>query len=307
MITEHLTRLTTADDEQIALWTVSDDSLDHNASNQQHIFLTHGTFSDKGVCMGIASYLASLGHICYIMEWRGHGHSPAPKDAFKFETIALFDYTAAFDYLFNDLKLDHLHTVTHSGGGLCLTMFLLQNESYINKISSATLFACQAYGAALNPTSYAKVISAKIFNRLFGVISAKKFKLGPVDESYHTMLQWYDWNLHQNFKSSLIRQDGRPRAMTDSLNDRFDYRAHMPKITIPVYAISGSGDRFIAPSQGCRLLLDDFNHHRNIFREYSLSGGDAEDYTHSRIIISRNASREIWPTVAAWIDQHTNS
>ena len=78
----------------------------------------------------------------------------------------------------------------------------------------------------------------------------------------------------------------------------------MPKVTIPIYAISGSGDRFIAPSKGCKLLLNDFNHDKNVFREYSIRNGDLEDYTHSRIIISRNAAKEIWPTVAIWIEKY---
>ncbi|MGP4714593.1 MULTISPECIES: alpha/beta fold hydrolase [unclassified Psychrobacter] len=305
MITKHLTLIPTSDNEQTALWTVADDNPEHYVSKRQNVFLTHGTFSDKGVCMGIASYLAALGHTCYIMEWRGHGHSPVPKHKYKFETIALYDYKASFDYLFDELKLDHVHTVTHSGGGLCLTMFLIQNQQYIDKVSSATIFACQGYGAALNPISYIKVISAKIINRLYGYIPAKTFKLGPVNESYYTMVQWYDWNLHKNFKSSLLKQNGSALGATDALDDRFNYKKHMSKITIPIYAISGSGDRFIAPSRGCKLLLDDFGHDKNVFREYSTHSGDLEDYTHSRIIISRNAAKEIWPTVATWIETHS--
>lgn len=88
----------------------------------------------------------------------------------------------------------------------------------------------------------------------------------------------------------------------------------MPTITTPIYAISAKGDKFISPTQGCLSLFNDFNqpannnspnnNSPNVFREYALSHGDLDDYSHSRILNSRPAAKEIWPTVAAWIDKH---
>lgn len=137
MISEDLTLIPSKDGEKIAVWKVSDDAVQtqpQTTINRQNIFLTHGTFSDKKVCLGIASYLAGLGHTCYIMEWRGHGHSSVPKNKFNFETVATYDYEAIFRYLFDERKLTNLHCVTHSGGGVGLAMFLVQNPSYIPRI-----------------------------------------------------------------------------------------------------------------------------------------------------------------------------
>ena len=83
----------------------------------------------------------------------------------------------------------------------------------------------------------------------------------------------------------------------------------MPNITVPIYAISAKGDKFISPTRGCLSLFNDFNrslnkNSANVFREYARSHGDLDDYTHSRILNSRTAAKEIWPTVAAWIAQH---
>ncbi len=329
MLTENLKLVTTKDNVQIAIWEVFDNEKHHDLSNtsahkSQNIFLTHGTFSDKKTCLRIAEYLAALGHHCYIMEWRGHGANPVPKDKFNFETIATYDFDATFRYLFDELKLDNLHCVTHSGGGIGLTMFLIQNPLYIEKINSISMFACQAYGAALNPISYTKILTAKLFTRIFGYIPAERLNLGPINESYYTMKQWYDWNLKQNFNSSFIKQNKINEIDNDSAidahashksiaqrviadTDAFDYRQHMPKITTPIYAISAKGDKFISPTHGCQLLFNDFSNPANIFREYSLSNGDLDNYTHSRIMTSRNAAKEIWPTVAAWIDKHKHS
>lgn len=248
------------------------------------------------------------------MEWRGHGDSSIPKDKFDFETVALYDLDATFHYLFDGLKLDNLHCVTHSGGGICLTMYLTnriltqellaKNTQYIDKINSISMFACQAYGAVLNPKSYARILLIKSITRLLGYLPAKRLKLGTINESYQTMTQWYDWNLNKNFKSSLANKNFNAQNENTSDDGGFDYRQHMPKITAPVYAISAKGDHFIAPSSGCQLFLNDFNNPTNDFREFSISNGDLEDYSHSRIIMSRNASKEIWPTVAAWIEKH---
>lgn len=321
MITESLKLVTTKDGEQVAIWKVFDssvfnhdnsrDTAGHPTANGQNILLTHGTFSDKHTCLRIAEYLAKLGHACYIMEWRGHGHSPLPKNEFNFETIATYDFAATFCYLFDELKLDNLHCVTHSGGGVGLTMFLVQNPCYIDKINSSTMFACQAYGAVVSRQNYVKILAAKVFTRVFGYIPAKRLKLGPVNENYYTMNQWYDWNLQKNFQSSFIKQSDNFKSNIISIDEEFnhdesfDYRQHMPLITTPIYAISAKGDNLISPTPGCQLFFDDFDNPASVFREYSISNGDLEDYSHSRIMISRNAAKEVWPTVAAWIEKHT--
>ncbi len=311
MNTESLHLVPTKDGEKIAIWRVAANienkvkeestlksSIANNLKvNAQNILLIHGTFSDKRVSLGIAGYLAKLGHTCYIMEWRGHGNSSIPKDKFNFETVAFYDIEATFHYLFNELKLDNLHALTHSGGGICLTLFLTQNEHYINQVNSISIVACQAYGAALNPKSYAKILLFKSITKLLGYVPAKRFKLGSINESYHTMSQWYHWNLSKNFNSSLD-------VTTASYPKNVDYRQQMPKITTPIYAISAQGDHFIAPPSGCQLFLNDFANPANVLREFSIANGDLENYNHSRIILSSNAAREVWPTIATWIERH---
>lgn len=297
MIDESLELVTAKDGVHIAVWKIANDVESNQVSQGQNILLIHGTFSDKRVSLGVAGYLARLGHTCYIMEWRGHGASSTPKDKFNFETIAFYDIAAAFAYLFDELKLDNLHALTHSGGGICLTMFLTQNQHYIDKLSSITMVACQAYGAALNPQSYTKIVLLKAMTRLLNYVPAKRFKLGTINESYYMMSQWFNWNLKQNFRSSL------PKSHSN-YKKNVDYRQQMPAITIPIYAISAKGDNFIAPPSGCQLFLNDFNNPTNVFREFSIANGDLEDYNHSRVMLSGNAAKEIWPTIAEWIAKH---
>ena len=285
MITEDLVLLNTADNEKIAVWKV----LDRKKSNNKNIFLTHGAFSNKMVCLGISKYLAEFGYTCYIMEWRNHGDSIRTNKNFNFETIAVYDLKTVFTYLFDQLNIPTLDCITHSGGGISLTMFLIRYKIYNIRITSITMFACQAFGAAISIANKSKILLSKYLTSMIGFVPAKMSKLGPQDESYFTMKQWFNWNLKTDFRST----DG-----------KFDYKTYMTNVKPPIYSISAKGDTFISPSRGCRMFLESFDKPNNILTEFSIENGNLEDYNHSRIIMSRNAAAEIWPTVLNWIKRN---
>mgnify|MGYP006119548487 CR=1 FL=1 len=285
MITKNLTFLKTSDNEKIALWKISNS--EKNVID--NIFLTHGTFSNKNICLGIANYFAKQGYCCYIMEWRNHGKSLPTKTRFNFETIALKDINKVFSYLFKDLKLKSVHCITHSGGGIALSMFLIKHNIYNHKIDSITMFACQAFGACTLRKNKIKILLSKYLTLLIGYIPAQKISLGPHNESYYTMKQWFDWNLKNKF---------------DSTDKKFDYKFNMLDVKTPIYSISAKGDTFIAPSIGCKMFLESFSNPDNIFKVYSTNNGNLENYDHSRIIMSRNSAKEIWPSVLKWIEKN---
>lgn len=283
MYKETLLKLETEDAETIALWKVTHPEKD----NQKHIFLTHGTFSDKRICLGISTYLVDLGYTCWIMEWRNHGASEPTKKKFNFETIALFDFKAAFKYLFEKEKIANLSCITHSGGGICLTMFLTRNQDYISKVNNVTIFACQAFGAALTKRKYLSKIMLKCFTKLTGSMPGRKLG-NPHDEAYYTMKQWLDWNLKQNFKGK----------------GDFDYLKNMPVVNVPIFSVCGKGDTSVAPIEGCKAFLDGFKNPTNKLLLCGKDNGFSEDYDHGRIILSKPASLEIWPKVLDWIENN---
>ena len=83
---EQLYHIKTEDNVSIALWKLSSEN-----NSGEHIFLTHGTFSNRKICDGIAEYFTEKGFTCWIMEWRNHGESSNSKQKFNFETIAKYD------------------------------------------------------------------------------------------------------------------------------------------------------------------------------------------------------------------------
>jgi hypothetical protein len=59
---------------------------------------------------------------------------------FNFETIAKYDLKSTFKFLFDNQNLSSTDCLTHSGGGIVLTMLLIDNPNYKSKINSITLF-----------------------------------------------------------------------------------------------------------------------------------------------------------------------
>nr|WP_298781408.1 alpha/beta fold hydrolase [uncultured Polaribacter sp.] len=249
------------------------------------MFFTHGTFSNRKVCDGIALFLTEKGFTCWIMEWRNHGKSSKAKQKFNFETIAKYDISSTFNFLFNTIKLKSLDCITHSAGGIVLTMFLINNPNYNSKINSITLFGVQAFGASKNLRNKIKILISKYLTATLGKVPSKSAGSTEHGESYYTMKQWFDWNLKKNF----IGENG------------FDYLKMMNTIKTPILSICAKGDNFIAPKEGCQKFIDAFENEQNKLIFFSKENGNLEDYNHSRIIKSKNSKKEIWPIVEKWI------
>ncbi|MFW2176270.1 MULTISPECIES: alpha/beta fold hydrolase [unclassified Moraxella] len=286
--------LNTDDGEQVALWHIAKQPFNQSQPNtkviENAIFLTHGAFSDKRIMLGIAEFLATLNYQCFILEWRGHGDSPKPAKEFDFNTVAKYDIKASFDYLINDLQVKSLHCITHSGGGIALTLCLIHYPHYQAIIKSASIVACQAFGAVQTRVDFVRLWLAKQLTKHLGFIPAKWFKLGVINETYATMQPWFDWNLTKQFVN---------------LDNSIDYRTQMPKVKVPIIAIAGLGDKWIAPIAGCKAFLDAFEHEANEFMAFGIRHQHLEDYTHGRIMLSKNASGEVWQAILNWITLHT--
>jgi predicted alpha/beta hydrolase len=235
-------------------------------------------------------YLAEKGFTCWIMEWRNHGKSSKSNQNFNFETIAKFDFKSTFDFLFIDQKIKKIDCLTHSAGGIVLTMFLVKNPKYNSKINSITFFGVQAFGAALNVHNRIKILFSKYLTALLGKIPSKTAGSTENSESYYTMKQWFNWNLNKNFVGE----------------NSFDYKIRMNKIAIPILSICAKGDRFIAPKQGCKEFIEAFNNKFNKILFVSKENGNLEDYNHSRILKSQNSKKELWPIVLKWILEKKN-
>lgn len=279
---EELIKIKTEGEEFIALWKIFSPEND----SDQHIFLSHGTFSDRRICLSIAEYFAEKNYTCWIMEWRNHGSSSPSNKKINFENIATDDYPIVFEYLFNQLNINKINCILHSGAGICLSIFLVTNPQYNSNFNRVAMFGSQAFGVNYNFKNYLKLLIGKYTNAILGYSPAKMFGK-PHDEDYFFMKQWYDWNLSKKFIGM----------------NRTDYEKELPKVKVPILSICAKGDDFIAPKIGCELFLNAFKNPENQLLYCSIENGFKEDYNHSRVLQSRNSRAEIWPKVEEWLNQ----
>jgi len=284
MLNEMEIHLATEDAVRLSLWRLRDESTSPPAGTRD-IFLTHGTFSDRRICLGIAKHFASLGYTCWTLEWRGHGGSAQGQVPYDFETVAQYDVKAALDHLVREQGIQRLHCVTHSGGGIVLTMCLVRNPWLVPVIDRVALFACQALHAASSSSRKWLLRLMRLVSRFYGSIPGHRLGLGVQAESFFMMKQWYDWNISGSFRG----------------RDGVDYLAKMSGLTVPVLAISGAADKLIAPPASCEKYLQGFGGSANRAMECGLSTGFSKDYSHANVMLSRAAMNEVWPVATEWL------
>ena len=130
------------------------------------------------------------------------------------------------------------------------------------------MFSCKSFGACHNLNNTLKILLSKYISLILGHIPSKRLGLGPHNETYHTMKQWYNWNLKRNFKGDYD----------------FNYLYNMESIKIPILSICGEGDKFISPKEGVLDFINAFKNQKNKFINCSVSKGFIENYNNSRII-----------------------
>ncbi|MBT4443943.1 MAG: alpha/beta hydrolase [Oceanospirillaceae bacterium] len=270
------------DGVRLSLWKIEPIS----TNSDTNVFLTHGAFSNKDICFGIAKYLAERNITCWILEWRSHGSSENYAKSFDFETIALYDMKAAFDYLIHNVKLKSFHCVTHSGGGISLTILLCKMQNYKDNINKIVFFSCQSYGASYSIYSRLKLHISNFVSYLIGYTPGRLLGLGPHNEDYCIMKQWFKWNLTGKFLDKKSN----------------DYKHLMKGVKSEILSIRGENDTFIAPKQGCDRFLADFGSKNKQLKSCGLSTGYLQNYNHSTIFLSLCAKKEIWPLVYEWLD-----
>jgi oxygen-independent coproporphyrinogen-3 oxidase len=276
---EHYRELT-KDGVELSLLRIS-----YDTRQDTPVLLTHGTFSNAQVCTRLARYLAENGFDCWILELRGHGRSAAGSVHPDFERFSEFDVPAALHAVRQRTKKEQLFWVGHSGGGLVLLMHLARHPEERPKVKGIVTLASQATEAGATWTGRAKIALGAMTNNLIGYAPGPLLKLGPENEFRGVMNQWFRWNWNGRWTGK----------------DGFDYLEALKQVEVPALCFAGGGDRFIAPYRGCRRVYDALGSVDKRMALCAKSEGYGEDYSHSRIIASRRAQQEIWPTISEWL------
>ncbi len=260
------------------------------SASKAGVILAHGTFSNYRTCGGLARYLAEQGHDCWLLDFEGHGCSDKVLPPADFEAMFLSGAIAALDHIAETTE-GKIHWVGHSGGGLAALMALARRPELTERMHSLVMLGSQASDAGHSLSHRTVLRLFLLLTRMLGFVPAQVLRLGPENELAEVMLQWYRWNLRARWQGA----------------GGFDYaralQEHGTMVALPVLAMAGTGDRFIAPPEACRTLHGLLPGTANVWQECGVDQGFVEDFTHSRLISSRAAARQIWPRIADWLAQ----
>lgn len=258
---------------------------------REAVVLTHGTFSDGRVCSRLARSLSLRGFASYVLEWRGHGQSGPAHEGGNFESTALEDLPAALARIRERTQLRRVLWVGHSGGGFLPIMLMARQPETRELFAGVVSMATQAADTGRGPRARLGIAASAALTNLLRRAPGRALKLGPRDETPRMMNQWYRWNWTRRWSG----------------DDGFDYRTHAAQINVPILALAGGGDRFVAPPEACRRFVDAIGSDDKRFLVCSRATGYAEDYDHARLLASRGAVREVWPLVTRWLQEHATS
>ena len=281
----------TDDGVDLALYHVPPDPAAHRVQAPP-ILLVHGTFSNRLFFLGagergLARYLADRGFDTWVAELRGHGRSGdlGKASAWHFEDWIRHDAPALLRGVREATGRDRVLWIGHSAGGVIAVAYAGLGEA-----ESRTFAGIVMAGAPhpARPGAWHVPLAAIGYGitRVFGRFPARAIGIGPEDEHRGIMSQWMAWNARGRW----IGRDGT------------DYLAGAPLITVPVLALAGAGD-IIAPPSACRDLLDTLGSADRTLVTCGRRFGFAENFSHDRVLVSTPARDQVWPRIAAWIEE----
>ncbi len=295
------------------------------------VILCHGLAAnhfgfDLAPEVSLARRLAALGFDVFALELRGHGDSDAAtlrgprRWGFSFDDYLLRDLPAAIARVQKVSGAPLVHWVGHSMGGILL-------YAYLATTGGAGLASGTAIGSSLDYSA-----SASGFHRTLGLRPLGRLvpavPLGglirlstPVSGRYGTSFERFNlWP--ENVEGELVRtlhastfhtvstpvllqlatafEPGGLRSWDGTRRYLDDLRAARAKT--PVLAMAADKDEQCPPGATEPTLAALAGKVR--LAEHGIAHGHSSHYGHFDLIIGRHASREVWPTLEAWLGEH---
>lgn len=284
-------RLGTEDDVELAITRLGSEAEENTG---EPVILVHGTFcqrsfwvSDKG--HGLGPSLQERGYDVWIPEIRGHGRSRRDRryrnwtaeDQMRWDLPAVQALVAAETG-------QRAHWVGHSWGGVSILGSLGGGWLSGEQMRSAVVLGANISEGDDWLKRTLPRTAAWILLTALGRVPARLFGLGPEPESRGYMLDFYRW---KGSNPQWLTAEGR------------DYWAGVRRIRVPLLAFAAANDKS-DPATGCRVLFDAVGSEKKAWVLLGIEQGFSKDYGHVEMIVSKAASKEVWPRIAGWLDAH---
>jgi len=257
------------------------------------VLLVHGTFSNRSFFLGsrdrgLGRFLAGRGFDTWVAELRGHGRSGAAgrRARWHFEDWIRRDAPALVTRILEATGESRVVWLGHSAGGVIGIAFAGLGHPRSAALAGLVMAGSPA-PTGLGILQYPIAAGALGITRVFGRFPARLIGIGPEDEHAGIMEQWMRWNLSGRWLG----------------DDGTDYFANCARVTCPVLALSGAGDRIWAPPAKCAALALATSSSDRTLTICGRTHGFSEDFGHNRLLVSGAAHREVWPAIAGWLEQ----
>lgn len=293
------------------------------------VLLVHGIASNRYNFdltdeLSLARHLAGRGFDVWLVELRGRGLSQRPrlfskeKYDWTFDEYAERDLPAAARVALRGSGGRRLHLVGFSTGALACYAWLSDPHRDLEVASLVSLGGPTEFKRA------SKALSGRLIRglrwlrhrwlmRVLAPISGYVHPLpmqlihnpentdGAVQRramvnmianfSRDELLQYSDWILNDVFRS---------------IDHRRDYRAELPRVTVPTLLLAGPRDA-LAPPDAVKATYDALGATDKQFRILSRAQGFKANYGHFDMVLGRTAPEEVYPLVAGWLAGHALS
>jgi pimeloyl-ACP methyl ester carboxylesterase len=296
------------------------------ASGKLPVLLVHGLAANRYNLdltddLSLARHLSARGFDVWIVELRGRGFSLRPKlfsglkYDWSFDDYAERDLPCAAGVVAQVTGAPSLHLVGFSTGALACYAWLADPHRTLAVASLVSI------GGAASFKRLGRVLSARLIRSIrflrhrwllrvlaplsgrwhpspLQVIHNPENTDGPIQRramvnmianfSRNELLQYTDW-----IQSDVFR----------SIDRRRDYRAELPRVTVPTLLLAGPRD-VLSPPDAVKETHDAIGAVDKQFVICSRAQGLGVNYGHFDLAIGRGAPVDVYPRVAAWLEGH---
>jgi lysosomal acid lipase/cholesteryl ester hydrolase len=289
----------------------------------------------------LPAQLAAQGYDVFIVDLRGSGESARlgkvgainahlretpflelGEGLWNVDEMAFYDVPAVLDYVQHETGHVQVNWVGHSLGGMLIFPFLeLSPAAYrianFVGMGSTVSLAEAPQKDMLRANRGLRVLGRFVSTgRLGRPLMHFRFPgLDRIDQFYYTS-ENVDRRTTSRFYGYTLEDPGRSalRQLAPylefghfvSADRKIDYSALLPRVTTPTLMIAGEND-CMSDIPSTELTLAGLSSPDKSLMRFGKRDGHVADYGHCDLVWSRYASREIFPSLIAWLDQRQPS
>jgi alpha-beta hydrolase superfamily lysophospholipase len=299
---------------------------------KEPVVLCHGMGAnrfnlDLNETYSVARYLAGHGYETFVIELRGSGlarrYKPGRHYRFRFDDIVHGDLQPLIDKAKEISGAERVLWVGHSKGGVVMYAFCALGPhpdiAGVTAIGSPLIGqdyfppARRKWAVALSRLMVLDAIYIEPVLRLLAPVGNRSFVrlryMASSENMDPEVSAWAMANLLGNVATGVTGQFARwiETGRFTSWDGAVDYRARLARSQVPFLLIAGSADLLGPPGslEAARDAMVDARAAGKV--EYLLCGretGFSCDYGHGDLVLGREAPKEIFPRIEAWLRAH---